>query len=186
MHKTLLAALIGASVFALPAFAQVHLGGGGHAGGSLTARTGGALPGAAGTPGQLSAQTRSSLDRLDRQSHRTARDADARTRATLDRRATVEAAPSVDGSAHAQAGDTQAHAHADARANARVDAGAAADHAADTSRGVGQQVSSEVHSAIGSADRTADSVGDTARQSATESSVGADAKVRARADAHGH
>jgi hypothetical protein len=186
MHKTLLAALIGASVFALPAFAQVHLGGGGHAGGSLTAGAGGALHGTAGTPGQLGAQTRPALDRVDRQSRRATRDADARTRATLDRRATVEAAPSVDGSAHAQAGDTQAHAHADARANARVDAGAAADHAADTSRGVGQQVSSDVHSAIGSADRTAGSVGDTARQSATESSVGADAKVRARADAHGH
>jgi Spy/CpxP family protein refolding chaperone len=186
MRKTLLAAFISASVFALPAFAQVSLGGAGHAGGGVAVGAGGALNGAMRAPGQLGAQAEPTLHRVDRQTRHAVRHATAQTRSTLNRHDKADLDDSADGSAHADAMGTHVRANAGADAHGSVDAGAAADHAVDTSRGVGRQVRHSAHSAIDEADRTSGSVGEAVRQTATENSVGADAKIRAKANAHGH
>ena len=182
MRKTLLAALIGASVFAvLPALAQVDLGGAGKVGAGVTAGAGGALNGAPGRLGPPAGQT---LQRADRHARHAAGRATEPSRQRLDRHGKADVDAS--GSTAVRAGDRRARADADLRAGARVDAGAATDQAKGSARGVGNQVSDAAHTAIDSAGRTAGSVGDATRRTATESSVGADAKVRARADEHGH
>lgn len=184
MRKTLLAALIGASVFAvLPALAQVDLGAASQAGAGVSAGASGAVNGA---PGQLGAQPGQTLERADRHAHHATRHATEHTRRTLDRHGNADVDTTASGSAGARASDQRAHADVGVRAGARVDAGAASDQAASSTRGVGDQVSDTAHTAIDSAGRTAGSVGDATRQTATETSVGADAKVRAKADEHGH
>jgi len=184
MRKTLLAAFISASVFTLPAFAQVSLGGAGHVGGGVSA--GGALNGAMRAPGRLATPAEPSLHRVDRQTRHAARHATEQTGSTLDRHGKVDIDRSADGSARADVAGAHAHANAGAHADGAVDAGAAADHAADTSRGVGRQVSDSAHSAIDSSERTAGSVGDAARQTATGNSIGADARIRAKDDGRSH
>lgn len=181
MQKTLLAAFIGASVFALPCFAQVSLGGAGRVGAGLNAGTG-ALNGAMRTPGQLEGQVEPTLRHADRHARHANRQATGQARSTLDRHGKADAA--VGGSASADAAGH--HVGTGAHRSADVDAGAMAQRATTTTRGVGHQVSDAAHAANERTDRTAGSVGDAARQSATSNSVGADAKVRAKADEHGH
>src|SRR5690349_14440833 len=103
MHKTLLAVLIGSSVFAvLPALAQVDLGGAGRIGAGVTAGAGRAV---SRTPAQLGTHADQSLQRADRHARHGARHATEQTRRTLDRhgRADIDAAAS--GSAGTRAGD---------------------------------------------------------------------------------
>ena len=184
MRKTLLAALIGASVFAvLPALAQVSLGGAGHVGAGVTAGANGAV---GATAGQVGTRAGDALQRADRQTRHAADRTMERSHRTLDRHGRADADLGAQGSAAAATGDHRADANAGVRAGASVDAGAAADHASDTARGIGGQVSDSAHTAIDSTSRTAGSVGDAVRQTATGTSVGADAKVRAKADGHGH
>ncbi|HET6805950.1 MAG TPA: hypothetical protein VFH59_10975 [Frateuria sp.] len=184
MRKTLLAAVIGAGVFAvLPALAQVSLGGAGRVGAGLTGGASGAL---GATPGQLAVRPGQTLQRADRHVRHTTRHATAQTHRTLDRHGQADVDTAARGSAGIRAGDHRADADAGVRTGASVDAGAAADRTAATARGVGDQVSDRVHTAAGSAERTAGSVGDAARRTATGNSVGADARVRAQADEHGH
>lgn len=182
MRKTLIAAFVSASVFAFPALAmQVHLGGATHAGAGLSPGGGGALRGA----GRLDAGATQALPPLQRQVHHTAgqvtRHAD---RSALPERADLDAATSS--STGAQAAGAEMHAGAGVDAHVDADAKPAQERAADASRGVGDQVHRTAHDAIESTHRSAGSVGDAVRQSATETSVGADAKLRARADEHGH
>jgi hypothetical protein len=186
MRKTLLAAFIGASVVALPAFAQVSLGGAGRVGAGVTASPGSTLNGAMRAPGQVGMQAGQDLRRTDRQLRHSTRQASERTRSTLDRHGRADLDTRVNGAADADAHGNRLHANAGVEANAGVDAGAAAARAGSTGRGVGGQVRDSAHTAIDSADRSAGSVGDAVRQTATGSSVGADANVRARADEHGH
>jgi hypothetical protein len=184
MRKTLLAALIGASVFAvLPALAQVRLGGAGHVGAGVTAGANGAV---GATAGQLGTRAGDTLQRADRQTRHAADRAMERSHSTLDRHARADADIDAQGSAAAGTGAHHAHANVGVRAGSGVHAGAATDHADGAARGIGDQVSDSAHTAIDSTGRTAGSVGDTVRRTATEGSVGADAKVRAKADGHGH
>lgn len=184
MHKTLLAAVIGAGVFAaLPALAQVSLGGAGQVGAGVTAGANGALTGA---PARLGTQAGQTLQRADRHARHATRRATEQTRHALDRHDRAEVDTTARGSAGVHAGDQRADANAGVRAGAAVDAGAAADRTQNAARGVGEQVSDSAHAAIGSTQRTAGSVGDAASRTATGTSVGADAKVRAKTDAHGH
>ncbi|SEJ16797.1 hypothetical protein [Frateuria terrea] len=174
MHKTLLAALIGASVFAvLPALAQVSLGGAGQVGAGLAAGANGTLP----APGQLTRHADQALPRTERH----ARHATGHARDTFDRHGRTDAEVGAKGSADAQ-GSNRTHADTGVRAGASVDAGTAVDRAAGTAQGVGDRVDDSAHAAI---DRTGHA-SDAAGRTATETSVGADANVRARADAHGH
>lgn len=181
MRKTLLAVLVGASVFGLPALAQVRLGGAGHVGGSVAS---GASHGAMRAPDPLGAPAAPDLPQTRHHvSHATGRAA-GRAHSPLPPHPNTDA--EAGSSAHVDAGHTHAQANADVDAGARVDAAAAADRASGTARGVGDGVSDTAHSAVGATDRTAGSVSDAVRPVATGRSVGADAKVRAKADAHGH
>lgn len=187
MRKTLLAAFISASVFALPAFAQVRLGGAGHLGGGVTGGAGGTLNGAMRGPGQLGAPVPPpSLQQARRHAHHTAAKATGDAHSTLERHGKAHVDTAAGGTAHADTGSTRAHANADVDAGADVDAPPAADRATGSGRGVGDQVSDTAHSASDSTERSAGTVGDAVKRSATEESVGADTKVRAKADAHGH
>lgn len=185
MHKTLLAALISASVFALPALAQVSLGGAGHLGGSVAPNAGGAMNGAVRAPGQLGAPVAPGLPQTRHHVPRTAEHATGRADSTLGRNRKADVDARASGSARANAGGTSARANTAVNASTDVDA-AAAGRAAGTARSVGDRVSDTAHAATDSTRRNAGTVGDAVRHSATESPVGADAKVRARADAHGH
>lgn len=183
MRKTLIAAFVSASVFALPTFAmaQVSLGGAAHAGAGLSPGAGGALRGA----GRIDAGAGQALPPLQRQVRHTAGQA-TRHAGTLTppARADLDAAASSSTGADAAGADMHAGAGVDAHVDA--DARPARERAADASRGVGDEVRTTAHDAIDSTHRSAGSVGDAVRQTATESSVGADAKVRAKADEHGH
>lgn len=182
MRKTLLAALIGASVFAvLPALAQVRLGGAGQVGAGATAAGRGTVGAVAGPAGIRAGDA---LQRADRRTRRAADQATGRSHRPLDRRGGAEA--NLDAQGSAAAGGRHAHAHAGVRAGAGVDAGAAADHASGAARGIGGQVSDSAHAAIDGTGRTAGSVGDAVRRTATGRSVGADAEVRARTGGRGH
>ena len=186
MRKTLLAAFISASVFALPAFAQVSLSGAGHLGGGVTGGAGGALNGAMRGPAQLGAPTPPGLQQTRHHVRHTVDKTTGDAHSTLERHGKVHADTDASGAARADAGDTHAHANAGVDADADVNSAAAADRASGSARGVGDQVSDTAHSAINSTERSAGTVGDAVHRSATESSVGADTKVRAKADAHGH
>lgn len=180
MHKTLLAALIGTSVFAvLPALAQVDLGAAGRAGAGVAAGASGGMTAAPGRPDTLAGQT---LQRADRH----ARHATEQTHHALNRHSQVDVDTAARGSAGMDAGDQRADASAGIQAGARVDAGSSADRARGTAQGIGDQVSDSTHMAIDGTRRRAGAVGDAARRTATGTSVGAEAKVRARTDAHGH
>ncbi|MBP1475304.1 hypothetical protein J7I44_13400 [Frateuria sp. MAH-13] len=180
MRKTLLAAVMGAGVFAiLPALAQVSLGGAGRVGAGVTAGANGALTGA---PGRLGTQAGQTMQRADRH----ARHVTDQTRRTLDRHDRVEVDTTARGSAGVRAGDQHTAANAGIHAGAAVDTGAATARARGTARGVGGPVSDRAHAAVDSTQRTAGSVGEAARRTATGTSTGADAKVSGRADTHGH
>jgi hypothetical protein len=165
MHKTMLAALIvGASALGIPAFAQVHPG--------AAAQVGAGANAAAAAPGAM----RSADQRARHVTHRAA-----------DRNGSTD-----DASAHADAAGSMNGGMANTNAGANVDIGAgvnatnAAGNVGIPGQGVGDDVSDTAHSAIGATDRSAGSVGHAVRQTATGQSVGADAKVDAKAAAHGH
>ena len=179
MHKTLLAALIGASVFAvLPALAQVGLRGAGQVGAGVSASANGALA----APGQVATHADQALQRTDRRARHATRQAAGRTRGTLDRHPGAHADVGAKGAADVDAGNHRAHANARVHTGASVDAGAAVDRASGTAQNVGDQAGDSAHAAIDRTGRATDAAGRTA----TGTSVGADAKVRAKADEHGH
>jgi hypothetical protein len=111
------------------------------------------------------------LQRTDRDARHATRRTTDRADRTLDRHGRIVVDAGASGSAGARAG---------------IDAARAADRAGSTTRGIGDQVSDSAHAAIDSADRTAGSVGHAARRTATGSSLGAETRVRAKADGHGH
>lgn len=176
MRKTLLALTIGASVLAIPAFAQVHLGGaaqtGLHAGASLPA--GAAVQDTMRTMGQ--AGTRASD---------TVREAGRRTRHTT-RRAMRRSGSAVSGDADIDANASARTSGPGAHAGIGLNTAATAGKAGENGQGVGGDVRDTAHSAIQAADRTAGSVGDTVRSAAAGTSAGADARVNAEGSSHGH
>jgi hypothetical protein len=183
MHKTMLAALIvGASALSIPAFAQVHLGGAGQAGARVNA--GAAVPGAmhaADTTGMRAAQN---LPRVDHRAKHTTHKIGDKTRSTVDDHGSANA--NADGSMNGGTAHTNAGANANVDTGAGIDTANTAGKAGAAGRGVGGDVRDTAHSAIQATDRTAGSVGDAVKQTATGQSVGADAKVDAKAAAHGH
>jgi len=184
MHKTMLAALIVAtSALSVPALAQVNLGGAARVGAGANA---GAVSNTAHGASQTGAQAGETLHRTDRHAKRTAHQTTDKTRAAAAHSRRAKADVNAGNSTEVRSGSTRADANADVNADAHVDTGGAASRAGQTGQGVGGLVSDTAHSAIQATDRTAGSVGDAVKQTATEQSVGADAKVDARAAEHGH
>jgi hypothetical protein len=179
MHKTMLAALIvGASALGIPAFAQVHPGVAAQVGAGANAAA--AAPGAMRSADQAGMRAGQTLHRADQRArHVTHRTAD-RTGSTDNTSAHADAAGSMDG------GMANTNAGANVDIGAGVNATNAAGNVGIPGQGVGDDVSDTAHSAIGATDRSAGSVGHAVRQTATGQSVGADAKVDAKAAAHGH
>jgi len=165
MHKTMLAAFIVAtSALAIPAFAQVNLGGAAHVGAGVNA--GAALPNAMHAVDQTGAQTIQTLHRADHKAKRMTHKAVDTTRSTVNNSGSANAEVSANSSMSAGAGNTNAGANTDAHAGASLDdAGAAANQATDN---------------------TAGSVSNTVNRAANGQSVGADAKVNAKVATHGH
>ncbi len=180
MHKTMLAALIiGTSALSIPAFAQVNLGGAAQVGAGVNA--GAVVPNTMHSVDQAGAQT---VRRTDRQTRR------------LTHKAVDKARSSGNGNAHADVhaggamnagmGNTHAGANANVDTGAGIDTANTAGKAGTAGQGVGGEVRDTAHSAIQSSDRSARSVGNAVKQTATGQSVGADARVDAKAAAHGH
>ncbi|HXD36644.1 MAG TPA: hypothetical protein VN624_08295 [Rhodanobacter sp.] len=186
MRKTVLSALIiGASVFTVPAFAQVNLGGAARVGAGV--RVGAVAPNAMHAVGQTTAQTKRTLHRADSRTKHRARQVTGETRSTVNDHANANANTNANGAIGA--GADPSHASANAKvdtAGAGLDTAATAGKAGDMGQGVGGDVRDTAHSAIQSTDRTAGSVGNAVRQTATGQSVGADVKANASANAHGH
>jgi len=104
MRKTLLAALIGASVFAvLPALAQVDLGAVGRAGAGVTGATGAV----SGAPDPLAPRPAQGLQRRDRDARHATRRTTDRADRTLDRHGRIAVDAGASGSAGARAGDRE-------------------------------------------------------------------------------
>lgn len=185
MHKTMLAALIVAtSALSIPAFAQVNLGGAAHLGAGVNA--GAAVPSAMHTVDQTGAQATQTLRRVDHQTRHMTHKAVDKTRSTVTNNGSANAGVNAGGSAGAGAGDTHADANANVDAGAGIDTANTAGKVGAAGQGVGGDVRDAAHSAIQATDRTAGSVGDAIKQTATSQSVGADAKVDAKAATHGH
>jgi hypothetical protein len=188
MRKTLLASIVCASVFAVPAFAQVNLGGaaqvGTHAGAGLP--LGAPVHDSMDMANPMGTRAGSSVRGLnqharhatDRTLHRTA------TTTHRETDAVTGSSARTDASASTRAGDSSAH--ADVGLNTADAAGAAG----DAGRGVDGHVRDATHSAIQSSNRTAGSVGDAARSAAdnarSSDPVGADADVKAKGSVRGH
>lgn len=191
MHKTMLAALIVAtSALSIPAFAQVHVGGVGHVGAGVNAGAAmpGAMPNAMHAVDQTESQTTQTLRRTDHRTKHMTHKAVSQTRSTLTDSDSVHAGMNASGSAGAGAGDTHAGAHANVDTGAGINTADTVGKAGEAGQGAGGAVRDTAHSAIQSADRTAGSVGTAVKQTATEQSVGADAKVdaKAKASTQGH
>lgn len=197
MRKTLLASIVCASVFAIPAFAQVSLGGAAQ----VSTHAGAGLPlGAPVHDGmdmahQTGNRATNGVQSIDRRARHTSHHVVHQT-ATSARRDDHVA---THASASANAGTSNAHADAaldssdagrDVR-DATRPAIQATDHTAgtvgDAARGAGWDVRNATHAAIRSTDRTAGSVGEAAHDAATgNNAVNADADVKAKASVHGH
>lgn len=175
MYKPLLAALIvGTSALSIPAFAQVHLGGAAQVGAGANAAA--AVPGAMHAADQTGMRANQTLHRVDQRARHVTHRTIGKARPAVDN-ANVDAAASVNGGM----------ANTGAGANVDIGAGVSATNAAgNVGLPGGVDVRDAAHSAMGASDRSAGSVGDAVRQTATGQSVGADARVRAAAAAHGH
>jgi len=185
MHKTMLAALVvAASAFTIPAFAQVDLGGSAHVGAGVNA--GAAVPSAVHAVDQTGAQATQTLRRADHQAKHITHKAVDKTRSTVTDNDSANAGVNAGGSVGAGTGDTHADANANVDAGAGIDTANTAGKAGAAGQGVGGEVRDAAHSAIQATDRTAGSVGDAVKQTATGQSVGANAKVDAKATTHGH
>lgn len=178
MRKTLLALIVGASVFAVPAFAQVNLGGaaqvGAHAGAGMPIGT--PVQNTMGMAGQMGSRAGDNARGMGQHARHATRNTVNRTASAARRTTDADA----NANASAQAGDSNAH------AGAGLSTGSAAGAAGDAGQGVGGDVRDASHSAIQSTDRSAGSVGDAAKNAADKKAVGADADVKAKGGMYGH
>lgn len=182
MHKTILAALIvGAGALSIPALAQVNLGGAAQVGAGVN--TGAVVPNTMHAVDQTGAQT---VHRVGHETRHLTHKAVDKTRSTVNNNGSANAGVNADGSAGAGAGNTHADASANVDADAGIDTANTAGKAGAAGQGLGGDVRDTAHSAIQATDRSAGSVGDAVKQTATGQSVGADAKVDAKAATHGH
>jgi type IV secretory pathway TrbL component len=185
MHKTLLVTLfISASALAIPAMAQVNLGGAARVG--AAANAGAVMPNAVHTLDQTGTQAGHALQPASRQTKQSIRHTAHRAHSAVNDNGRVDASMRAGGTMGAGAGGNHTGANAAVRTGASVDAGAAADQAGHTGQRMGNGVSHTVQSAIRTTDGSVRSVGRTAGQRASGTTLGADANVNADADAHGH
>lgn len=157
MRKTMLTALVAASVLAAPAFAQVSLGGAGQVGGGITA--GGALPGSMPAAGRLGPQvdrtadglgrrTRSTSRRLGHMAHANAQHGVDRAQSALDDNGRASAHGKASGSADVNADGKHAGVGAGTDAGGDVDAGQAARQATATGLGASQTARQAARSSV--------------------------------------
>jgi hypothetical protein len=180
MRKSMLSALVlGTSVLAMPAFAQVSLGGAAQVGAGVHA--GSAVPGAVhDVAGQATAQTERTLHRVGSHAKHKAHKVAGKSASTANDAADANAS----GTAGAGAGDSHANANARVDAGEGLDTAATAGKAGDMGHGVGGEVRDAAHSAIQSTDRAAGSVGDAVKGLNAGASGNASGNVNA--NAHGH
>lgn len=185
MHKTMLTALlVGASVFTVSAFAQVHVGGAARIGGG--AQMGAAAPSTMQALGQATAQTARTAQSTDSQLKRHTRRTTDETRATVNDHANTHANANANGTIGAGAGDMHAGANANVDTGAGLDTAATAGKAGAMGQGVGGEVRDAAHTAIQSTDRTAGSVGDAVQSTSNGQPADAAVKANAKAGVRGH
>ena len=134
MRKTSLSLSIAAAcLFAVPAFAQLHLGGGGQVGGGIGVNAGQALQNAV-------PQTIQTTQQMQQQSNRFARQTMQKARKTGDRDPAANARVGADEDQQAGVSVTSPSADVQASGSARADAGLSAAATTDKISGVGRGV----------------------------------------------